>query len=63
MKSKSMDLNKLRSIIKKKAATTNIVDQVKDDVRVFKNLQLVIIEERKKVAAQLQENFVKLDNK
>ena len=32
-----MDLNKLKSIIKKEAATTNIVDQVKDDVRVYKN--------------------------
>ena len=48
-----MDLNKLKSIIKKEAATTNIVDQVKDDVRVYKNLQLVIIEEREKVAAPI----------
>ena len=31
--------------------TTNIVDQVIDDVRVFKNLQIGIIEEREKVAA------------
>ena len=48
-----MDLNKLKSIIKKEAVTANIVDQVKDDVRVFENLQLGIIEEREKVAAPI----------
>ena len=48
-----MDLNKLKSIIKKEAAATNIVDQVKDDVRVYKNLQIGIIEEREKVAAPI----------
>ena len=53
MKIKSMDLNKLKSIIKKEIATTNIVDEVKDDVRVYKNLQLGIIEEREKVAAPI----------
>ena len=45
-----MDLNKLRSIIKKEVVTTNMVDQVKDDVRSFKDLQLGIIEEREKKA-------------
>ena len=45
-----MDLNKLESIIQKEVATTNIVDQVKDDVRSFTNLQLGIIEEREKKA-------------
>ena len=32
-----MDLNKLKRIIKKEAVTANIVDQVKVDVRVYKN--------------------------
>ena len=40
MKIKSMDLNKLKNIIKKEAKSTNIVDQVNDDVRSLKNLQL-----------------------
>ena len=40
----------MKSIIKKEAVTANIVDQVKDDVRVYKNLQIAIIEEREKVA-------------
>ena len=35
-----MDLNKLKSMIKKEAVTANIIDQVKDVVRVYKNLQL-----------------------
>ena len=48
-----MDLNKLKSIIKKEATATNIVDQVKDDVRVYKNLQLGVMEEREKVAAPI----------
>ena len=52
-KIKSMDLNKLKSIIKKEAATANIVDQVKDDVRVFKNLQLGVMEEREQRAAPI----------
>ena len=55
-----MDSNKLKSIIKKEAATTNIVDQVKDDVRVYKNLQLGIIEERKKVAAPITRELGKV---
>ena len=50
MKIKSMDLTKLKSIIKKEVVPTNIVDQVKDDVRSFKSLQLGIIEEREKKA-------------
>ena len=48
-----MDLNKLKSIIKKEAAATKIVNQFKDNVRVYKNLQLGIIEEREKVAAPI----------
>ena len=48
-----MDLNKLKSIIKKEAVTANIVDQVKDDVRVFKNLQLRVMEEREQRAAPI----------
>ena len=48
-----MDLKKWKSIIKKEAATTNIVDQVKDDARVYKNLQLGIMEEREKIAAPI----------
>ena len=52
-----MDLNKLKSIIKKEAVTANIVDQVEDDARVFKNLQLGIIEERERLLIQLQENL------
>ena len=59
-KSKSMDLNKLKSIIKKEAATTNIVDQVKDDVRVYKNLQLGVMEEREKVAAPITRELGKV---
>ena len=55
-----MDLNKLKSIIKKEAVTTNIVDQVKDDVRVYKNLQLGIIEEREKVAAPITRELGKV---
>ena len=35
-----MDLDKLKNIIKKEAKSTNIVDQVNDDVRSLKNLQL-----------------------
>ena len=45
-----MDLNKLKSVIKKEVVTTNIFDQVKEDVRSFKNLQLGVIEERDKEA-------------
>ena len=60
MKIKSMDLNKLKSIIIKEAATTNIVDQVKDDVRSFKNLQLGIIEEREKAAAPITRELGKV---
>ena len=59
-KLKSMDLNKLKSIIKKEAATTNIVDQVKDDVRVYKNLQLGVMEEREKVAAPITRELGKV---
>ena len=53
MKIKSIDLNKLKSIIKKESVSKNIVDQVKDDVRVYENLQLGIIEEREKAAAPI----------
>ena len=60
MKIKSMDLNKLKSIIKKDAVTTNIVDQVKDDVRSFKDLQLGIIEEREKAAAPITRELGKV---
>ena len=55
-----MDRNKLKSIIKKEAVTGNIVDQVKDDVRVYKNLQLGIIEEREKVAAPITRELSKV---
>ena len=55
-----MDLNKLKSIIKKEAVTANIVDQVKDDVRVFKNLQLGVMEEREKVAAPITRELGKV---
>ena len=48
-----MDLNKLKSIIKEKAAATKIVNQFKDNVRVYKNLQLGVMEEREKVAAPI----------
>ena len=55
-----MDLNKLKSIINKKVVTTNIVDQVKDAIRQFKNLQLGIIEEREKAAAPITREFGKV---
>ena len=55
-----MDLNKLKSIIKKEAVTANIAEQVKDDVRVYKNLQLGIIKEREKVAAPITRELVKV---
>ena len=63
-----MDLNKLynynvqkhKSIVKKEAITANIVDQVKDDVRVFKNLQLGVMEEREKVAAPITRELGKV---
>ena len=55
-----MDLNKLKGIIKKEAVTANIVDQVKDDVRVYKNLQLGIIKEREKVAAPITRELSKV---
>ena len=60
MKIKSMDLNKLKSIIKKEVVTTNVVDQVKDDVRSFKNLQLGIIEEREKKALPITRELSKV---
>ena len=50
-----MDLNKLKSIIKKEAVAADIVYQVKDDVRVYKILQLEIIEEREKAAELTRE--------
>ena len=55
-----MDLNKLKSIIKKEAAAKNIADQVKDDVRAYKNLQLGIMEEREKVAAPITRELGKI---
>ena len=55
-----MDLNKLKSIIKKETVAANIVDQVKDDVRVFKNLQLGVMEEREKVAAPITRELGKV---
>ena len=60
MKIKSMDLNKLKSIIKKEVVTTNIADQLKDDVRSFKNLQLGIIEEREKKALLITRELSKV---
>ena len=60
MKIKSMDLNKLKNIIKKEVVTTNIVDQVKDDVRVLKNLQNGIIEEREQAAAPITRELSKV---
>ena len=60
MITKSMDLNKLKSIIKKEIVTTNIVDEVKDDVRSFKNLQLGIIEEREKKALPITRELSKV---
>ena len=60
MRINSMDLNNLKSIIKKEVVTTNIVDQVKDDVRSFKNLQLRIIEEREQVAAPITRELGKV---
>ena len=57
MKIKSMDLNKLKNIIKKEFVTTIIVDQVKDDVRV---LQLGIIEEREKKALPITRELSKV---
>ena len=48
-----MDLNKLKSIIKKEAVSTILVDQVKDDVRVYKNQQLGVIEEREQRVAPI----------
>ena len=60
MKIKSMDLKKLKSIIKEEAVATNIVDQIKDDVRVYQNLQLGIIEEREKVAAPITRELGKV---
>ena len=50
----------MRNIIKKEVVTANIVDQVKDDVRVYKNLQLGIIEEREKVAAPITRELGKV---
>ena len=55
-----MDLNKLKSRIKKEAVTANIVDQVKDDVRVFKNLQLEVMEEREQRAAPITRKLGKV---
>ena len=60
MKIKGMDLSKLKSITKKEVATTNIVDHVKDDVRVFKDLQLGIIEEREKKALPITRELSKV---
>ena len=54
-----MDLSKLKSINKKEAAARNIVDQVKDDARVYKNSQLGIIEERKEAAAPITRELSK----
>ena len=48
-----MDLNKLKSIIKEEAVATKIVNQFKDNVRVYKNLQLGVMEEREWVAAPI----------
>ena len=55
-----MDLKKLKSIFKKEAVTANIVHQVKDDVRFFKNLQLGIMEEREKFAAPITRELGKV---
>ena len=55
-----MDLNKLKSIIKEEAVATKTVNQFKDDVRVYKNLQLGIMEEREKVAAPITRDLGKV---
>ena len=55
-----MDLNKLKSIIKEEAAATKIFNQFKDDVRVYKNLQFGIMEEREKVAAPITRELGKV---
>ena len=60
MNIKSMYLNKLKSIIKKESAKTNIVDQVNDDVRVYNNLQLGISEDREKLAAPITRELGKV---
>ena len=63
MKIKSMDLSKLKSIIKKEAVTANIIDQVKDDVRVYKIYNFEALKKEQRLLLQLQENLVKLGNK
>ena len=55
-----MDLNKLISILQKEVEATNIVNQVKGDTRVYKNLQLRIIEEREKAAAPITREIGKV---
>ena len=60
MKIKKYGSEQIESIIEKEAVTANIVDQVKDDVRVYKNLQLGIIEEREKVAAPITRELGKV---
>ena len=63
MKIKSMDLSKLKIIIKKEAVTANIIDQVKDDVRVYKIYNFEALKKEQRLLLQLQENLVKLGNK
>ena len=53
-------MNKLKSIIRKEVITTNIVAQVKEDVRSFKNLELGIIEERQKKALPITREVSKV---
>ena len=60
MKTKNVDLNKLKSMIQEEVITTNIVDQVKDDVGLFKNLELRIIEEREKKALSITRELSKV---
>ena len=55
-----MDLNKLKSITKKEVAAIKIVDQFKDKVRAYKNLQLGMIEEREKKALPITRELSKV---
>ena len=53
-------MNRLKSIIRKETATASLVDQVIDDVKAFKNLQIGITEEREKVAVPITRELGKV---
>ena len=53
----------MKSIIKEEAAATKIANQFIDNVRVYKNLQLGIIEEREKLAAPITRELGKVGKK